>query len=89
MATPTGSHSASQTKCCIFVDHSNLWIAGKKARAKKLVDADEDSRFRVDLGKFLYLLANDRLIAKAFLYGSVPPPNDTVWKAARERETTK
>ena len=27
----------------------------------------------------------DYHISKAFLYGSVPPPNDTVWKAAREK----
>ena len=80
------STTYSETECYIFVDHSNLWISGKKAHAKKLKDDTEmDHRFRVDLGKFLNLLANRRSISKAFLYGSVPPPNDSVWKAARER----
>ena len=71
-------------ECYIFVDNSNLWIAGQAASAKKLVDADTDSRFRVDHGKFLQLITKGRHIAKAFLYGSVPPPNDSVWKAARK-----
>ena len=30
-------------------------------------------------------MAKDYHISKAFLYGSYPPPNDTVWKAAREK----
>jgi len=76
---------SSYNECYIFIDDSNLWIAGQKARAKKLVDTDKDSRFRVDLGRFMNLVAKERLITKAFLYGSVPPPNDTVWKAAKER----
>ena len=72
-------------ECYIFVDNSNLWIPGQEASAKKLVDADTDSRFRVDLGKFLQLITKERHIAKAFLYGSVkPPPNDSIWKAARK-----
>ena len=67
------------------MDTSNLWIAGQAASAKKLVDADTDPRFRVDLGKFLQLITKERHIAKAFLYGSVPPSsNDSVWKAARK-----
>ncbi len=37
----------------------------------------------MDLGKFLHVLAKDCHIAKAF--GSVPPPNDTIWKAARKK----
>lgn len=71
--------------CYVFIDDSNLWIAGKKARGKKLVDTDTDSRFRVDLGRFLDLVTKGRNLSQAFLYGSVPPPNDTVWKAAKER----
>lgn len=84
-AVETTTDSSTQSECYVFVDHSNLWIAGQKASAKKLKDTDVDSRFRVDLGKFLKLLARDRHISKAFLYGSVPPPNDSVWKAAKQR----
>ena len=73
-------------ECYVFIDDSNLWIAGQKELGKKLKDADRDTRFRVDLGKFLRLVVTKgRSISKAFLYGSVPPPNDTVWKAAREK----
>lgn len=72
-------------ECYVFIDDSNLWIAGQKAQGKKLKDADVDTRFRVDLGKFLKLVTKGRNLSKAFLYGSIPPPNDTVWKAAREK----
>ena len=72
-------------ECYVFIDDSNLWIAGQKAQGKYLKDADVDTRFRVDLGKFLKLVTKGRNLSKAFLYGSVPPPNDTVWKAAREK----
>jgi uncharacterized LabA/DUF88 family protein len=75
-------------ECYVFIDDSNLWIAGQKAQGKKMKDVDTDTRFRVDLGKFLHLLTNDRHVAQAFLFGSVPPPNDTVWKAAREKNYT-
>ena len=78
-------NSHHYTDCYVFVDHSNLWIAGQTAYAVKLEDADRDPRYRVDLGKFLELITKERNISKAFLYGSVPPPNDTVWRAAREK----
>ena len=83
MVSP-GCETLTTEECYIFVDHSNLWIAGQKAQAKDLIDTDSDSRYRVDLGKFLQLTAKGRYISKAFLYGSVPPPNDTIWKAARK-----
>ena len=70
-------------ECYVFVDHSNLWIEGQKAQSVK--DIDHDPRYRVDLGKFLSLIIRDRQLSRAFLYGSVPPPNDSVWKAAREK----
>ena len=85
-STFTRKGSESDTECYVFLDHSNLWVAGQKATAKKLVDADSDSRFRVDLGRFLQLLTKDRAISKACLYGSIPPLIDTVWKAAREKK---
>ena len=78
-------------KCCyVFVDDSNLWIEGQRygARRQKLSDADRDPRFRVDLGKFLDLVVGKRSVADAFLYGSKPPPNDSVWAAARKKNFT-
>ena len=57
MASPT---SASNIKCYVFLDDSNLWIAGQKVRGKKLKDTDTDPRYRVDLGKFLDLVTENR-----------------------------
>jgi hypothetical protein len=69
----------------VFIDDSNLWVPGQQAGGKKLVDADTDSRFRVDHGKLLTMVQKERHLIKATLYGSIPPPNDTVWKAVREK----
>ena len=80
------SPSRKSEKCYIFLDDSNLWVTGQKALGKKLLDADIDSRFRVDLGKFLHLVTKGGVMSKAFLYGSVPPAIDTVWNAAREKK---
>jgi hypothetical protein len=71
----------SKSLCYVFVDDTNLWVSGQKAQGKHLKDVDHDSRFRVDLGRFLTLVTKGRLISKRFLYGSTPPPNDSVWKA--------
>ena len=73
------------TDCIVFIDDSNLWISGQKAQGAKLRDADNDPRFRVDLGRLLGVLTINAEVSHAFLYGSYPPPNDTVWKAAREK----
>ena len=69
-------------ECYVFVDNSNLWIAGQKSQTLK--DADADPRYRVDHGKFLHTVIDGRVLAKAFLYGSKPPPNDSVWTRARD-----
>ena len=64
-------------------------VSGQKYQGDKLKDASTDPRFRVDLGKFLYVLTGTRgFISRTFLYGSVPPPNDTVWRAAKKRNFT-
>ncbi len=59
-------------------------MEGKKASAKKIQDTKIDHRYRVDLRKFVALLTKGRNILGAYLYGSTPPPNDTVWRAAME-----
>lgn len=70
----------------VFIDDSNLWISGQKVQGAKLHDAEIDPRFRVDLGRFLDVITGKNgSISQAFLYGSVPPPNDTVWNAARKK----
>lgn len=85
MAQRQDSSGLEYTECYVFIDDSNLWIAGQQAQGKKLKDADIDPRYRVDLGRFLFMVLKDRSITRAFLYGSIPPPNDTLWNAARKK----
>ena len=75
----------------LFVDNSNVWIEGMKvsAVAKGIVPdifhASEyritDSLWRIDFGK-LYQVLNGANVVDAFLYGSTPPPNDSLWHKA-------
>ena len=80
----------NEIRCYLFIDNSNLWIEGQKFSALKLKlsDADHDPRYRIDLGSFLQLVVGKRSIAQAFLFGSTPPPNDSVWRAARQKNFT-
>ncbi|KAG7293919.1 hypothetical protein NEMBOFW57_003979 [Staphylotrichum longicolle] len=74
----------------IYIDNSNLWIQGQKTYAeKKGLDVSWDPTWRFDVGRLRdILLSNSDLKAdektfdvKVNLYGSTPPPVDTVWKA--------
>ena len=47
----------------------------------KLQDSDRDPRLRIDIGKLVERLRRNRTQGPSFLYGSRPPPNDSVWKA--------
>lgn len=80
----------SHTECCVLIDDSILWVNGLKVRerTKKFADVGVDSRFRVDHGSVLNLITEDKtcVISNTFIYGSVPPPNDTVWKVMKEKE---
>ena len=71
----------------IFVDDSNVWIEAQKFAASgnshmpKLQDADHDPRLRIDIGRLVERLRKNRIQGPSFLYGSRPPPNDSVWEA--------
>ena len=80
--TPSRQSSEADVRCYVFVDYSNLWVAGQKQHGKKLVDTDIDHRFRVDLEKFLHQVTSDRHLSKAFLYGATP---QIIRVAAREK----
>lgn len=73
--------------CMFFVDDSNIWIEAQKFAASgeshlpKLTDCDSDPRCRIDMGQLLRKLRKGRAQGPSFLYGSRPPPNDSVWKA--------
>jgi uncharacterized LabA/DUF88 family protein len=70
----------------IFLDNSNVWIEGQRVAAGGSPDDDRmDSSYRIDFGRLMNLVRRDREIAEANLYGSEPPPNDSVWRVATER----
>lgn len=70
----------------IFVHQSNMWIEAKKlySRMKGFV-TDQDHRVRIDMGKLADVLGGGREELTGKLYGSEPPPIDSVWKRIRER----
>lgn len=84
LATCDTKSTQPSTQCYVFVDNSNLWITGQKVKAKELVGVNIDPRFRVDHGKFLQFVIKGRKY-KAYLYGSVPPESDSVWKALEKK----
>ena len=69
----------------IFVDDSNIWIEAKKLQSKlKRFKTGEDHRVRIDVGKLADVIAVSRPIQQGTLYGSEPPPVDTVWQKIRD-----
>ena len=70
----------------IFVDDSNIWIEAKKLQSKhKNFKTSEDHRVRIDIGKLADLIADGRPVQKGILYGSEPPPIDTVWEKIHQK----
>ncbi|KAK3291974.1 uncharacterized protein B0H64DRAFT_408550 [Chaetomium fimeti] len=84
--------SGDMETCMIFVDDSNVWIEAQKFAASgnshmpKLQDSDRDPRLRIDIGKLVGRLLRNRTQGGSFLYGSRPPPNDSVWKAFEKKK---
>lgn len=78
----------------VYVDNSNVWIEGQRASAvAKGIAPDAwtaqekgiiDSGWRYDFGR-LYDLAcpSGTAIGRSILFGSRPPPNDSLWERAR------
>ena len=70
----------------IYVDDSNMWIEAKKLAAKQgNFKCVEDPRLRMDMGKMAEFVAEGRETACHNLYGSEPPPVDTVWEKMKRR----
>ncbi|XP_048254910.1 uncharacterized protein LOC125381661 [Haliotis rufescens] len=71
----------------IFLDDSNLWIEAKKAKGDdfKRKEFKEDPRLRIEFGELATFISNERQIKEATLYGSEPPPSDSVWEKGREQ----
>lgn len=78
-------------ECVVIVDNSNIWIEGMKysANVKGMVSVDGkepcDFAWRIDFGKLLNKVAEGKTIRKAFLVGSRPPKNDSLWNTAKRR----
>lgn len=80
------------TKVHLFVDNSNVKIeAGRLLYAKKnnggRRGTQVDGSYDLDWGKFLHLVKSrgNRLLAQLpILYGSRPPPDDSIWDEIRK-----
>eukprot|EP01128_Nolandella_sp_AFSM9_P001003 TRINITY_DN1111_c0_g1_i2.p1 TRINITY_DN1111_c0_g1~~TRINITY_DN1111_c0_g1_i2.p1 ORF type:complete len:444 (-),score=18.34 TRINITY_DN1111_c0_g1_i2:181-1512(-) len=83
--------SSSGRKLLVFLDDSNLWIEGQKRAADNLKDPiSKDVRYRVDFGKLMHVITSARrdyavTDSAGFLYGSLPPSHDSMWRKAGER----
>lgn len=71
----------------VFVDNSNLWIEGKKLSGRRSKPAVPSNHlYRIEYGQLLkHVLDGRNLAAIPKLYGSEPPPNDSVWKMIRSK----
>ena len=87
-ATTNGNPAQCDEKpIWIYVDDSNLWIAAKRlASIVNHLKTTEDHRVRIDIGKLTDVVAKHRPVAQGFLYGSEPPPIDTVWEKIRQHQ---
>lgn len=75
----------------LFVDNSNVKIEGGRLSYAKRFNGGRrnvqiDDTYELDWGKFLHLVKSrgNRVLAQVpVLYGSRPPPDDTVWQEIR------
>ncbi|KAK3902643.1 hypothetical protein C8A05DRAFT_43980 [Staphylotrichum tortipilum] len=92
MSAPQHSHLPGQGVGNIFIciDNSNLWIQGQRTYAeKKGLNVPCDPTWRFDVGRLREILLNNsgltadekKFVVKVQLYGSAPPPVETVWTA--------
>ncbi len=80
----------------IYVDNSNLYIEGKRVSAvvrglaMNIYDAMNnrilDQEYTISFGRLHEFVAgtDQSQIARAVLFGSRPPPNDSIWTRAKE-----
>jgi hypothetical protein len=76
----------------LFVDNSNVLLEGRrfaemKRTGKPRLSPYLDNSYEIDWGKFLYVVkeTDTRALAEVpYLYGSRPPPQDSVWERIRD-----
>lgn len=77
----------------IYVDNSNVFIEGQRVSAVARRQAAHisaamkyrilDPRYKLDFGRLHEFVAGDEKIKRCMLFGSKPPPNDSLWAAAQ------
>ena len=78
----------------LYVDNSNVWIEGMHVSAVESGMAPDiwsaqsnricDTTWKIDFGRLFGFAGGDRAdVKRAVLFGSRPPPNDSVWDAAK------
>jgi hypothetical protein len=82
-ARKAGSKS---TKVLLYIDDSNVFIEGQRtAAAREAHDPSARACFRVDFGKLLEWIADDRQLTDVYLVGSRPPEVDSFWKVLEKK----
>ena len=66
----------------IFVDNPDMWVEVKKGANRLPVEG------RLDIGKSIDVVVTDREVAMVTLYGSEPPPMDSVWDEVQKHGWT-
>ncbi|MDI9349214.1 MAG: NYN domain-containing protein [Candidatus Symbiobacter sp.] len=80
----------------LYIDNSNVWIEGMRWAAVYAGLAPDiwyagdrkitDPNWRLDFGKLLLAINGDpKDIKRAVLFGSRPPPNDSLWQSAQRQ----
>jgi len=80
----------------LYVDNSNVWIEGMhvsavaKGTAPDIWTAQDhkicDYGWKIDFGKLFEFAGGEKTdVKRAALFGSRPPPNDTLWAAAKRK----
>ena len=79
----------------IFIDNSNLWIQGQRTYAKRAgMSVMSDPTWRFDAGRLKTILIENSGFRdeentpneEVYLYGSIPPPVDTVWDKIKSQK---
>ncbi len=74
------------TRLYLFIDDSNVFIEGQRTAVNRdPSDASARHRFRIDFGRLLEWLAEDRHLTDVYLVGSRPPEHDTCWQVLPKR----
>ena len=87
MAEMVEDYDKNQDTIWIFLEDSYTWIGAKKVAKVKghhKLKATEGDRIRISVGGLIEVVRKNRNIKESILYGSEPPPIDSVWKKAEE-----